>query len=445
MLYIFIIALILFLIFAWLSLGKDIFQPSCIIILSYIVCAISASIMQQKWEYSYHIETFGLVSLGLIAIYIVNFLFYRSRFNNTSKIESKSETVQLQSIDISLLVYVIVLGVQFLAIALYYFEILRITGGGISISAIMTAFRQEVGYGTEESVSFIATQMLNVSFAIGLVCLYIFINNAIIKGIKGNIRFFIPVLLYALGSLMTGGRFNVLIITAAGITMFAILYRRKNRKGFSLKIYLVIICLIALVLVGFYAIRELIGRTTTASQEASFVDYICTYVGGSLPLFDMYLQNPVAQSDIFGKETFTAINNTLIEWGLIDGSPYVSHLEFRIWNGFNLGNVYTGFRRNIQDFGMAGMIILQMLMSLIMSILYNRCKSTKSIFITIIYSWFAYTIWMHCVNDTFYGGLFTLGAVIKFVFVYIAYILIIKNKIGRIVINYKLYKRKQRC
>lgn len=429
MLIFFLIMLLLFLFFSWYTLGKDIFQPSCLVILSYTAIVVCALMMQPSWQYEYHAITLWIISLGLAVIYFANLIFQKSHFLIGKKNNQNSQV--LKATYVPLTVYILAICVQIIAIGLYYQEIIRITGGGV-ISDVMSIFRSKTAYGTEESVSFLATQFLNVSFAIGIVFLYVFLKNTLFEGIKGNIKYFIPTALYVITSLMTGGRFGTLIIFFAGITMCAILYRKKFSRGFSRKIWVWVFVAVFIVLLGFYWVRELIGRLSVFSEESSFIEYIASYVGGSLPLFDLYLQNPIESSTIFGKETFYALNNTLIELGFLDAEPYITHLEFRIWNGYSLGNVYTGFRRNIQDFGIFGMTILQFLFSAIMSASYNKIKRSGSEYGIILYCSLAYVLYLHGVNDCFYTRVISFGEVVLILLMFFAYSFIIKKRFGRI-------------
>ena len=435
MLYILIILLIILWGFSWLSLGKDFFQPSCLVNLSFLATVFCALLMKSQWRYEYHLVTIWIIFLGLISIYIANLFFYK--YQNVFKKNRVQQTEALTVTKVSVVLCALMVGVQIVGIVLYGWEILRIAGGGNSISAIMSAFRNSVSYGTEQSVSFVATQFLNVSFVICLVSLYILIKNALLQGLKGSIRFLLPIVLYVFGSLMTGGRFGTLIIITAGITMYAVLYHRVFSRRFTWKIRFKIALFVILALVAFYFVRELIGRTSVSSQNQNFVEYIGTYVGGALPLFDMYLQDPVASSAIIGKETFYAINSQLIEWGLIDVEQYLTHLEFRSINGYSLGNVYTGFRRNIQDFGILGMFILQFVFSSIMSGFYNKIKRNSSEYSIILYCSIAYVLFLHGVNDNFYTRVISFGELVIIILLYLAYSCLIRKRFGRLNLSWK--------
>ncbi len=428
------VALVIIFVLSYYSLGKDFFQPACLITLSFILCVVCAIVMQFKWEYQYHLKTVLIIAFGLLIIYLANLLCYKSKTSVRRRKAYKllNASANLKVINVSFILLTIIILFQLLTLFLYLLEIIRIVGNVGSISEIMNIFRDETSYGTEVSVSFAVNQMLNVSFAICIVNLYIFINNVLIVGLKKNIRYVIPIILYILSSLTTGGRFSSLIVICAGIVIFNVLYVRKTNHGITLKIILFLVLFIVLALLGFYAVRELIGRTSDFSQNASFVEYIASYLGGSIPLFDMYLCDPVEPSKIFGQESFYAINNTLIELGILDADSYVTHLEFRIWNGISLGNVYTGFRRNYQDFGIIGLMILQFVFSYVMSSAYNRVRNNNNVIELLIFGICAYALFLHGVTDSFYSRVLSLGTLVQIVLVVIVYVVLVKSIKGKI-------------
>ena len=149
----------------------------------------------------------------------------------------------------------------------------------------------------------------------------------------------------------------------------------SNKNGTLLGKNLIKIAIIMLIVLYLFSFtRTLVGRTS----KDNFIDYISRYFGGSIQLFDMYLENPTPKSNIWGKETFFGINKFLSQIGVINAN-YTLHLEFRSSNGVSLGNVYTSFRRMIQDFGVSGLIILNFLFGIIMTCYYNFIKNSKSI------------------------------------------------------------------
>ena len=415
MLYFLIFILLMLLILSYYTLGRDIFQPSCIINAVWLVSAVSALINQHIWQYKYHLNTVAVIVGGLFTIYAVNFIFAYKKYK---VVKSSSEECALKKIQVSSPVLILFLLIQLIALFSYYREIMRIAGSGSGINEIMALFRNAVSYGTEESVSFIANQLSNLSFAIAVVFSYIFINNIIQGRIKGNKRFLLPLLMYFAQVLMSGARGGIVYLIAGLIAEFGLIYYKKNRKSIkvTLKLVLTVLFIGLFVSVGFYILKSVVGRST----DLDFITYVARYLGGPIPLFDMFLQDPVV-SDIWGKETFYSVLKWLRNLGLIDYKPYISHLEFRSYNGYSLGNVYGGVRRNIADFGIGGMFVLQAVFSAIMSYFYNRIKRTGSGKGIAFYSSIASCLFFHFYSDGFYGRVLTFGTVIIYIMILFVY------------------------
>ena len=118
------------------------------------------------------------------------------------------------------------------------------------------------------------------------------------------------------------------------------------------------------VFIAFYLLKYLVRVGNTVN---SILDYIGYYAGGSVQNFNLYIQDPPASSKtIWGQESFMGIYSTLEKFKLVDLSGVYltnSNLEFRQSNGVAIGNVYGAIRRYYNDFGIGGVIVLQMIAS----------------------------------------------------------------------------------
>jgi oligosaccharide repeat unit polymerase len=133
-----------------------------------------------------------------------------------------------------------------------------------------------------------------------------------------------------------------------------------------------IVVVLVVVLAGFSVTRAVVGRTSTLDT----VDYVASYFGGGIRAFDLYLQDPVPPSDLWGKESFNSFNRILYQVGIYDVS-YPAPLEFRTVNGIPVGNVYTAFRELYHDFSVAGLVFFQMLFGFVITRMYQFVKRRK--------------------------------------------------------------------
>lgn len=408
MIYLLLAVSIIIFLLSYFTLGRDLFQPACLVSISYIVSILCACINQDIWDYTYHMETVEVIAAGLFVFYFVNFFMYI----NKKKIHFRKRVDNRMSlIFVNKLILMGIVIFQFVALVVYYREVVRISGGGINYAAMMNSFRM-ITYSSELSVSGIVRQFAKISFVCAQIFVFIFVNNAVIGGLKRNYCNLIPVLIYALQTLVSGARFNILVLVFVALIIFNILWHKKNgwKTMLNFKTVLRILMGICIMFVAFYWIRTLVGR----HNDSNFLTYIASYAGGSIPLFDMFLQDPVSSScHIWGAETFYGLLGDLKSSGLIEYADYSSHLEFRSNNGVLIGNVYTAFRREISDFGITGMLLLQMLCSAILSGCYNK-KQNFTYSGILFYAMSAYPLFLHSINDSFYMSIVSIGTLYTF-------------------------------
>ena len=102
---------------------------------------------------------------------------------------------------------------------------------------------------------------------------------------------------------------------------------------------------------------------------------------------------------------------------------YLVHEEFRRLTSTDSGNVYTLFRRFIQDFGILGMCVMTILLSYFFSYVYNRKIRTqklnyRTMLIIIKYGYAYYIIAMASI-DNFVHDYVNLGTVMMIVILHL--------------------------
>lgn len=422
LIYLIIYVIIMFLI-SYYTLGQDVFQPSCIVNASYVVSTLCAYIDKDIWNVQYHYYTFIVIASGLIVFYLTNLFIY---IGSNKFVFQKRDNLDMHLINVNMAIFSVVIIGQLVSLLVYYKEVIRITGGGSSFYAMMNTFRMTVGYG-DDYVSGAAGELEKFSFVCAEVFLFIFINNKIFDKQKRNKRYLLPAGIFIVQALLTGGRFDILIMVFTSMIMYNITWHRKYgwNRTITFKTISRIVLVVCVIFAAFYLGRALVGR----QSDSDIVTYISSYAGGSIPLLDMYLQDPPAHSDLLGKETFYTLLKNLKQIGLISFPDYIVHLEFRSSNGFVIGNVYTAFRRQIQDFGFSGMIILQMIWSGIVSFWYKSMRYHPSDINIIFYTMMAYPVFFHSVNDYFYMNNVSIGYLITLALTYVIYKITARNEI----------------
>jgi oligosaccharide repeat unit polymerase len=177
----------------------------------------------------------------------------------------------------------------------------------------------------------------------------------------------------------------------AAVAYFVVLWHRKNgwHKQFPLKFIIIVLVAIVALLSAFYSIGTFVGRST-ANFDPLY--YITFYTGGNILLMDLYLRDPLPQSEIWGMETFVHPINSLGRMLNITEWQYSPAREFRTSStGVNVGNVYPIFRSFLADFGFIGFVFMTIITAVILTGIYKAVKNKKTTdllsmdFITLFY------------------------------------------------------------
>lgn len=388
---------------------KDIFHPACLISLTFCFSIFCAILNINNWKVNLSSMTVEIMIIGLLS-FVIPSLFI------SIKKKKSGEPQEFKEIKLSKSFTLIFVLLQFVFLMLYVLWMKNYMGGFSKLFDLssMTKFRFERSFDQTIDYPSYISQGIKFSKALVYILTYVFINNFIISKVKKEKTKFsysvlFSVLMFTIQTFITGGRSELILFLIYIVALYFYLYNFYNGKSGTrigknfIKIVLVVICVLYL----FSVTRTLVGRTS----NDGFISYISRYFGGSIQLFDLYLKNPIEKSSIFGKETFYGINKFLGQLGLIDAN-YTMHLEFRSSNGVELGNVYTAFRRMYQDFGIAGIIILNFIHGFIMSVYYKRIYSSSKIKLglgIIFYFMLLHTIILMPFSDFFYSTILSIN------------------------------------
>ena len=434
---------ILLLIFVLSFLGsfyisRDIFSPSAIICESYIASTLCAIWNIKKWNINLHEDTVLILVLGLFIFLFVSFVI-RNVYKKKNLIK-KENNVNIDNLNLLIFNKANVMALtimQFIILLIYLFFFFKTSNmiNATSFEDRMYIYKMGKSYGHGESYDMpkFVSQLLKVSKAIAYVFLYIGIYNFILskkesKKCKYVIPSAISAIIYSTIVILGGSRFNVITFFLSGIVMYYILdLKINNRKSIQFKLIIKIVALICLLVIFFSNIRGIVGR----KNDSNLIDYVTSYFGGSIELFDLYMQNPIEKSNIFGKETFYGINKFLYDVGIIKES-YSINLEFRSVNGIVIGNVYTAYRQMLQDFGIFGMIICQALIAIIMNKYYFKImmKSVANeIDISLIfYCMIIYVLFFHSFYESLLSAVISVNFLITYFLLYVVKFILKKIK-----------------
>lgn len=411
---IFILIVILAILFLFMNtIFRDILRPSIGICVMFLVSTICAMVNCEMWQYSMSFDC-AIVIITSIIIYSLVDLFVGSK--------KKSVCVCLPNvkdrIGVNSLIYVG--SCLFIGIAgiLYYRDIISITSqyGSFQTWSMAIRFYRNGGMtgNVVEGVSSLAANAYTLATAVAYVFAYIFVHNLVIsRRDKKNYLNLFPVFLFSVDTVFTGGRLPLLRLIIAAVFVYLFLqYKTKKRKQINPKNFIKFLILGIVVLYGFASVSNLVGRT----YDGNPIYYITSYLGGSIPLLDLFMENPV-KHDIWGYETFPALLKFVGRLLDIDSlSSILVNKEFRSMSGYQIGNVYTALRAYISDFGYLGMGVMVFIHSFILSLIYKKMNRKQYTFGTIDTSvlmlmYIVHSVYMFSIDDRLFMSIVSIETV----------------------------------
>ena len=377
MIYILLVGLIIQLVYCYYVFKKDLFSPSAIICEVFILSTLACIYNTAGTDYDIQPITAGVILGGntvFIAVSsIIHFIFsekHKTRAAIKGKEDLKYIEIRRGILVVTTLLYLI-FSVVFIVMNI---SAMRNISQADDFSASMGAYRGEL----LEEGSNLPGPITRINMILGtgvFVIVYIFINNLLVdKKRKSNYLLLFCVILYLFSSVFTAQRTTILIVFL--FTLF-VTYSLLNRKyQFTERIngkYMrrgILVVTIFLLLFG--ATRGLFGR----AGEVAPIESVTNYMGNSIEFLDAYIRHPL-ESKQFGEETFWKSRDLLSKYNLVDPPTKSSFLEFRQAVQGNQGNVYTGYRGYIHDFGYIAIIPFQVFLALFFGIWYERINHRR--------------------------------------------------------------------
>lgn len=421
-------------------ISKDIFSPSSLLCLSYILSVLCAIYNIDNWRINLHYNTFGLIIIGLLS-FVITSLFIKIIKGNKKNLNNEKSNSKLSFVNTNKKILIFLNLVSICIFGIYMFYFIKAVGVITSFeefSNAMEVYRSKTMFGDFDFIPTSVNFFSKFCRALAYVYSYIIINNMIyLRMMQKNVKFknlsylILGVIIYIPLTLMTGGRFDLISYFIFDIILWSILYKKFNEKNINVKLVIKIVLIIIGLILVFSTSRTLVGRTS----ESETMEYVTEYFGGSIEILDMYMQEEHTYNGVFGQELFAGARKLLNQFNVLsklDKSEDAG--EFRtIYNGKVIGNVYTGFRKMYHDFGISGVIIFQSMMAIIYNIMYYNIKNRNSkrcISMRILsYACINFCLVFHSYSETFFSTVLSFNYFALFAMMYFIRFCILKVKI----------------
>jgi oligosaccharide repeat unit polymerase len=349
--------------------GNDVLSPSIGFTLPFIVSLCFLIINVNSWNISIQSRTFFVILIGIIALFLGELItrtFFINKHKKLSKTVSKesfSQVLEPKKIATNLII------IYMLVILAWYFHHVYTTAMLFQKTDItlLSAYRN-----AEKAINPILKLGITSSLAISYFYLLAFLDNYINLGIK-KIKYLIPVLLFFIMSILSSGRMDVLYLIISGFAISYILYKKKY--GWRNTLNLKVVRIGVIFFLSFFVVFYFLGIFTGKSNIDSFFNIISHYGGSSIAALDSFLVNFDYDIANFGSETLHGVTNFFRIFGV-----EITLTGDRILEFVHLGtmphrtNIYTAFRRLLNDYGYLGMILIQFFTGIFYSVIYLKNK-----------------------------------------------------------------------
>ena len=380
-----LIALILFLsllcIFEFKVNNNDFCCPPVLFLAPFVAASFIALLYSNEWFFSMHINTFIVIAVGSLSMCIGDFV--------AKKIKIKNKNKRITDLNNRIENWKLILFLIFSTVC-YIWKLKCIkqfgaANGYHTLPEAISYLNYLAKFTTEAYIKYppILSANLQIITASGFVWACI-LAQSITNKEKNKPYIFLLMLNFIIciiGSMTSGGRGGAVQLLVAFICIYLLAYKNanNNRKKIPFKVKIRVLILFCIIIYGFVAVMNLLGR-----KEIHMIGkYLANYIGAEIYNLDHFLNNSFKRSVIFGQESFQPIVQYLAKiFNNPSWSNYNLDLPFVYINSkslgiINLGNVYTTYYAYIHDFGYLGVIILPFIIGFISRVFYRAIKNNK--------------------------------------------------------------------
>ncbi len=440
MVYILILFLLTLFFISFIVTGQDLLSPWVISCLMFILSALFIVPNINAWNVEIGIFTIITIGVGLSSFgfgeMIVRKLSYKKI--QTSKIKpAKKEQL---NIHYSVLIFFIIF--MLIVTYFYYKQVLQLAyAAGYSPSSDLPMLRFARIATTSNIMDTVETnkllgQCVILSYSYAYLMVYILVHNTIFgKFRKSYILYILPIMIFLVQVILTGGRTQFIYLVGSFLLTFFIIYQIKIGWKYTQNLKYVKNAMI--VFISMLLIFYLLGTFTGKTSKLNLVETMSIYTGSSIVAFDNFLDtymsgtsNVLSSSKLFGENTLYGIYGILRMLGF-DVPNLVNQADFISLGAYET-NIYTSYMRYIKDFSYLGFILIEMFLGILYSFMYQKIKiiNRSSIFI-VIYAIMFQVIIEISIEERFFMNVLSIGYILRVGYLLLLYFLLVKIRIRR--------------
>lgn len=439
MIWILFLSLIALAVVAYIFEKRDILSPWTISCVMFAISVFFALMNRRRWGYELSPLVVIAILSGLLAFGAGCVLVYavaeRSasvpragvRENSVSAVPpgalkktapARREPVDIPGTAIFITVAAMLFVFAYIFIATYRYSLT--VGNDEGVRGMIRYTREAIVLPGHKTLGRVAGHLNLLSECVRIVFIFFFLYNCILCKFRAKwLLYLLPPLVDVFTQILGTGR--TFAIRIAAMTLLTAFVMYNTRYGWKRSVTLRVVGFGAAALGLFFVAFTLMGLLTGKTGVRSVWDTISIYTGLSIPSFDVYLNTPRQESSLFGGETLYGIYNILRTLGA-DLPETVRHLEFAHFGDY-AGNVYTSLRRYVNDYGFAGMIVIQFLLGALSAAFYRYIKKAQNPgFPLIIYSYLFYILVMQGIDELLFSSLAGTTGIYTLLYLVVIYI-----------------------
>ncbi|MFW5442232.1 O-antigen polymerase [Aerococcus urinaeequi] len=394
----------------------DLLSPTIIIVSTFLLSTGVSLINANDWNVKISFDTYFVIVFSILLLVIGEFIvrvFFEKRYNQKAiPILSSTNTVMVvpkKKFTIFSIIYTLI-------VLIWYWYNIRQSVSIVGIGAddtLLGTYRSNRG-GQSTLLTFALASVLSIGYYYIYMLFEVYFYEKKIKYI-----YLLPVFFYALITILSSNRIETIYLIIMLIGSFYIFYQKQRNWKMNMTIRLLSTLIISffILLLMFYFLGFLTGK----SDNQNLYYTISLYIGSSIPALDSFLDDFNYSIANFGKETLLGLNNLLENLGLDVGFAEQRFLEFRRLGSMpTRTNIYTAFRRILNDYNYLGLFIYQFLVGIVYSWSYQKIKIKDNNINVLLYIFFVRYLIMQFTDERLVLNVFTITTLVQiFLFIVI--------------------------
>lgn len=403
--------------------GKHVLNPSVITCSVFMVSIFFSIYSKERWGYELHCIT-PVVIISSLTIFMLGTCVGTYAANINFRANTQFSKVRIPSCIFVIIITIILLWFALLNYQTIYDIAKVVQPEADSLGEILKNARDGMlNYGYSNTR--IDAYSTYICRGISYICLYIFIYDKVVNRNKllKNIYLLFPTIPLIIKMVLSTGRTQFIYFAVYILTVFGILFYQK--EGLSKKTFIKMVSVGLFTLLAFLLVFSIL-QILREGNSTKIGDVVAYYTGMSIPALDDFLVNGREESTLLGNHTLFPIYDILRKLGFDLPELYAPY-DFVYFNGIK-GNVYTAFRRYIEDYTLLGNYIILLILGFIASYSYNYVyKKRGSHLSLILYAMFIYPIFEISIEERVFMNLIGTSTIYNLIAVVVAYYIFLKQ------------------